>query len=283
MHSVICDGGLANRLNTLICALVLKSCTKTAWKISWPTNNWCGADFSSLFETDLPIDDNSLSYYKKHQSRYKLIFHENQIGFDDNRIIYINQVDTLEKLLIIVSRYPRILYYNNSIPSFITDEQFHNAWSKIGIKREILDLVGEFTANLKINSEIFGVHIRKTDFGNSVDDEKIYHDIANSDGRFFICTDSDEVQKRFANLKNCVFVPKSRFPEKYAVEGSWNDLIKDSEGRIYPFNVNRDSESVFWGLIDLLILSKTKIILTSGSSFLGFAARLSRVNSKCSK
>ena len=50
MHQVMCDGGLANRLNTLLVALALKIHTKSAWGIAWPVNNWCGAPFEDLFD-----------------------------------------------------------------------------------------------------------------------------------------------------------------------------------------------------------------------------------------
>ena len=43
-HYVLCDGGLCNRLNALMFALILKRRFGGAWSISWPVNNWCGVD-----------------------------------------------------------------------------------------------------------------------------------------------------------------------------------------------------------------------------------------------
>ena len=44
------------------------------------------------------------------------------------------------------------------------------------------------------------------------------------------------------------------------------------------FNVNRSKESVIEGFIDLLILSRTKIIVESHSTFLKFAKLYNKIN-----
>jgi hypothetical protein len=66
-------------------------------------------------------------------------------------------------------------------------------------------------------------------------------------------------------------------PKKLDEKGGWNSLIVDEDGRNYPFNVDRDRESVYWALVDLLILAKTRILETSGSSFQALAKRLGQI------
>ena len=59
MNHVLCDGGLCNRLNALIFALILQRKFGPLghdWQIAWPQNNWCGASFGSLFTSPLPQD-----------------------------------------------------------------------------------------------------------------------------------------------------------------------------------------------------------------------------------
>ena len=64
MNHVLCDGGLCNRLNALMFALILKRKFGGSWRISWPVNNWCGAPFESLFTSELPHDDRSIDSFK---------------------------------------------------------------------------------------------------------------------------------------------------------------------------------------------------------------------------
>jgi hypothetical protein len=74
----------------------------------------------------------------------------------------------------------------------------------------------------------------------------------------------------FSSSKRIIFYITKFF---YAVSG-----YSDPEVCItYPFNVDRDRESVFWGLVDLLLLARTRIVVTSHSSFLALAQRLGRL------
>jgi len=277
MHQVLCDGGLANRLNALVVALAIKQNTQSAWGIAWPVNNWCGAPFEDLFEPLLSITRNGLSYFKAQQDRYWLLFHENQIQFDESRITYNKQIPDFESLVSLVRKKPRVVYFHHLIPNYITDRVLLDALRLLSPAARVVKAVESIVNDHGIDATTYGVHIRKTDFGDSVDDSSLHENISNSSGRFFICSDSNDVLGRFAQLKNCIALPKPSMPRKLRADAGWNASIQDADGRIYPFNVDRDRESVFWGLVDLLILSKTNMLVTSGSSFLGLAQRLKRV------
>jgi hypothetical protein len=277
MHQVLCDGGLANRLNTLLVALALKVHTGSAWGIAWPVNNWCGAAFEDLFEPVLPVSRNGLSYFKAQQDRYWQVFHENQIQFDESRITYNKTLPDFQTLCNLVRAHQRIVYFHHLIPGFATDEMLTGTLEYLKPVPRVTDAVNQIVDNFGIDSNTIGVHIRKTDFGDSVDDFSIYERVSAASGRFFICSDSNEVLTRFAQLGNCIALPKPSMPKKLRQDGDWNATIQDADGRVYPFNVDRDRESVFWGLVDLLILSKTQVLVTSGSSFLGLAQRLGRL------
>jgi hypothetical protein len=277
MHQVLCDGGLANRLNTLLVALAVKIHTKSAWGISWPVNNWCGAAFEDLFEPVLHVSRNGLSYFKAQQDRYWQVFHENQIQFDESRITYNKTLADFDSLCELIRVHQRVVYFHHLIPSFVTDEMLGGTFEYLKPVQRVNDAVDQIVDSYGIDSNTIGVHIRKTDFGDSVDDLSLYERILGSSGRFFICSDSNEVLARFAPLENCIALPKPSMPKKLRLDGDWNAVIQDSDGRVYPFNVDRDRESVFWGLVDLLVLSKTQILMTSGSSFLGLAQRLGRI------
>jgi hypothetical protein len=84
------------------------------------------------------------------------------------------------------------------------------------------------------------------------------------------------VNRRFAELPNCAVYRKTAFPEKLEDTASWQHWITDTEGRRFPYNIKRGAVSVVEGLVDLLILSRTEILVTSGSTFLATARLFGR-------
>jgi hypothetical protein len=120
--------------------------------------------------------------------------------------------------------------------------------------------------------EFFGIQIRKTDFGsNGADDQNLYNVIeGRSDANFFVCSDDKDVERRFSALPNVHIYQKQAHVEKL-VSGDWNSQTADRSGRVYACNVNRGALSVLEAIVDLLILSKSKVVRTSGSTFLSAA------------
>jgi hypothetical protein len=267
-HVVFCDGGLSNRLNALIFALILKEKYAQEWDISWPINNWCGAKFSSLFTTNLNVNTNNLSYYKEMQNGFTLIFHENQANFK-NEIINFNSnlknYDDYEKLLKLDKP---VIYFNNLIPGFTTTEDIKTALGNIGINNEILAVAKDFCIQYKIDDSTLGLHIRKTDFGNNVDENALYELVKNSEHKFFVCSDAKEVNDLFGQLDNCIVFEKTHFPSKINQDHNFQHSIVDDQGRAFNSNIFRSDKSIKEALVDLLILSKTTHINTSHSTFL---------------
>ena len=277
MHQVLGDGGLANRLNTLLTALAIKADTRSAWSLAWPVNNWCGAPFEDLFEPMIPVNQQSLLDFKRQQDRYWHLFHENQIGFAEDRIAYNRSFASWDALCAEVKRHRRVLYFHHAMPPFLDDARLAAVLPSLRPSARVAEAVRSMAATHRIDADTIGVHIRKTDFGPTIDEGALFQQIARAAGRFFICSDSNEVLERFAQLPHCVALAKPAMPQKLSAAGDWNSLITDAEGRTYPFNVDRDRESVFWGLVDLLLLARTRIVVTSHSSFLALAQRLGRL------
>jgi hypothetical protein len=121
-------------------------------------------------------------------------------------------------------------------------------------------------------TEFFGIQIRKTDFGsNGADDQNLYDLIVGrADAQFFVCSDDKDVERRFSALPNVHIYDKQAHVEKW-VQGDWNSHTADHSGRVYACNVNRGALSVQEAIVDLLILSKSGIVRTSGSTFLSAA------------
>lgn len=267
-HIVFCDGGLSNRLNTLLFALLLKEKYGHNWEISWPINNWCGADFNSLFSINLNINKLTLSDYKEKQNNFTLLLHENQIEFDESLIYYHKDIESYEKYLYFLNGDKPIFYFHNLIPACADLGDIKMGMQSLRINPEIKSLAINFCNQNNINDSVFGLHIRKTDFGNLVDDEALYDLVFNSPHRFFVCSDDENVNDRFSKLKNCSVFNKKCFPEKSVLNSSWNSATVDDQGRTFNFNIKRSEESIVEALVDLMILSKTTHVDTSSSTFL---------------
>jgi len=267
-HIVFCDGGLSNRLNTLLFALLLKEKYGHNWEISWPINNWCGADFNSLFSINLNINKLTLNDYKEKQNNFTLLLHENQIEFDESLIYYHKDIESYEKYLYFLNGDKPIFYFHNLIPACADLGDIKMGMQSLRINPEIESLAINFCNKNNINDSVFGLHIRKTDFGNLVDDEALYDLVLNSPHRFFVCSDDENVNDRFSKLKNCSVFNKKCFPEKSVLNSSWNSATVDDQGRTFNFNIKRSEESIVEALVDLMILSKTTHVDTSSSTFL---------------
>jgi hypothetical protein len=280
MNHVLCDGGLCNRLNALIFALVLRRRFGHDWQVSWPRNNWCDSPLDRLFTCQLPFDDRPVAHYQAASSRMLGALHENQVGFAPGRFVF-------HKSLSGYGDYARLIeearaqsldfvYYNNLLPAFVTDDDVCRALELLQIEPGVAARTQEFVLRHGIDANTIGVHIRKTDFGDAVDDRALFEQVRTSPSRFFVCSDDAEVNQRFAQLPNCAVYEKTALPGKLDAQGAWQHWITDTDGRRYPFNVNRSEAAVVDALVDLLILSKTKPLPTSGSTFLATAKLFGR-------
>ena len=271
MNHVLCDGGLCNRLNALLFALMLRRRFGGEWSISWPVNNWCGAPFDSLFGCDLPRDGHGIEHYKAQQHRHRLLMHENQIGFAPERLVLNRTLGGWDDYRRELERGESVVYFHNLLPPFVTLADVRLALSDLRLNPEVAARAGRFVAEHRIDAGVIGLHIRKTDFGDAVDDAALHRQVAAGGARYFVCSDDAEVNRRFAALPNCAVFEKTAFPEKLDTAGGWQHWTTDAEGRRFPFNIDRGETAVVEGLVDLLILSRTEIVATSGSTFLATA------------
>jgi hypothetical protein len=274
---VYCDGGLCNRLNALIYALVLRDRFGHDWSLSWPQNNWCGAAFGSMFSIDMPVLGHSLQNYRHLQDDYLFLMHENQTGFRADRIVYNHTLPTLEAFGAHLNAGRPVFYFHNLFPHLMDVALLKKALGHLRVNEAIWDRAWAFCRKHGVDRSVRGLHIRKTDFGNAVNDAQLFDAVAVNPGRFFVCSDDREVNQRFGALTNCCVLEKTHFPRKVLAAGDWNASTTDSEGRRFPYNIERPEDSVVEALVDLLILSATTPLSVSGSTFLGMATIFSAV------
>jgi hypothetical protein len=270
---IFSDGGLGNRLNSLIGGLIAAEKLGCTPVICWPVNNWCGCSFADLFVSNLEIIDKGI----------------NDIFLEDDRLYLTHDIQTgkvlknvfdhsLESINLINSLFQDIVYYHNKIPDYFLEDDVIRQLKTFKIVSNILLPAKSFCDQHGIEKTTKVVHLRKTDHGRQIDSDQMFENILNDKkSGYFICSDDKDTEDKFNELKNVLVYPKTSYVEKL-VDGEWTTKIKDSEGRIFPYNVDRSKQSVIEAFVDLLVLSRTNIIIRNKSSFLGWAKIYALVN-----
>jgi len=283
-------GGISNRLKCLVSLWRISNLTNRKLLIYWPRNSVCGANFKDLFENNFQeISKEKLYGLKKKE--YK--FHDpNDINIQDVPKKYLIS-DTWRWAFLKGEKITRYLpkdkvknypIYKSATTPFQDYEGIDFAFQDIDskVENDILKYLKKIKPLKKIRKKISeferknsiknctGIHIRRGDYlaGKDrlgfVSEESLFInrikeliDI-NPKERFFLCTDSKETQEKFKKI----------FEDKIITFTKTNF---DRLGVIFTQE----------GLIDLLLLSKTKRILgTYGSTFTEMAWWLGDCKSK---
>lgn len=255
-----CDGGLGNRLGSLVGAMHLCERIGSELVILWPKTRWCDAEFIDFFEPS--------QKYITCESDVKKIVQRNAISICDTHIkhdlpnlrhIY-PENDSFESF----GKYEKILHSNNTPYHFMDEDRISSLLSKLKINKNILERVSKFVLENKIDDSVLGLHIRKTD--HQLLPDSFYYNFIESqqDKKIFVCSDDEKIENDLSSkYENIITRKKQSYVQKYQV-GDWR--IGDE------FNVYRSKNSVIDGFVDMLILSKTSIVKVSdASTFLKFA------------
>lgn len=271
--TIFCDGGLGNRVGTLIGGLIIAQRFNLQVHVCWPINNWCACAFEDLFVIDKFIVDRSTVNDIFVAGTGKIfVIHENQTGHDLG-MVFGHGVSTLEA---IADRTESIVYYHTKIDPQFDDNSVLAAVRELTIQPALLDQVCGFVNEHCIDRSVIGLHLRKTD-NQRLDEEKFFKQVCNSVARYFICSDDPVTEQRFTAQPNVVRFVKTEYAGKL-VDGGWLDQTTDTDGRVYNYNVNRPRQSVIEAFVDLLILSRTTIQFTVKSSFSRLAVVYSKVD-----
>ena len=267
---ILCDGGLANRLNSLIVGLYFRrylDCNRCI--VVWPVSDWCKIEASQVLDLEVlgdviddvveSVDTTSLvpithmpGYF--HHSKALCLY--NPIAFFCGRIFSKISKFHFNGFLVASDLLPFWMLRNQKLIE-IEEKVFKSLSNKIDI------------SNIQIALEV-GVHVRQTDFPNK---KKIF-------------------DKAFKNIS--ILVEKYKYIHVFtdsdealeALARKWPGIIyKKSSKPIYEEQkIIRNSDSVLAAVVDLVELSNCKVIIrTSNSSFLDLAIRFSRLNNNNSR
>lgn len=254
-NHIICDGGIGNRMNSLIAGLILSNKINRVPIVYWPLNNWCDCPFEDLFECNINLSSEDINYvFANNLDSYFMIINNptvhkdiKYLDFSENSINFLN------------NNKKDVVYMNNKLPDIFVKADCYRVLQSLPVKKEIVDHVKEFVTNKKISTNVHAVHIRLTDNTKQVDVNFLFDQIQqNPNIRYFVCSDDKSTELKFNKLPNVEIHEKNNYVEKL-VEGSWNETIKDKEGRSFNFNVNRSRNSIIEALQDVLILSKCNL------------------------
>lgn len=261
---IYCDGGFGNRFGTLLGGIYLSDYYELNPIIIWPSTKWCRLKFDETFKTDrYSVLEEPLDYFKDKVDMF--IMHENFIGTQNycSTLEFSNVID-FERVF--SKEFTNYLYNNNVITKWIDDDWINKNINNFKFSDYVINKSFEFININKIDQNVIGVHLRATDFHTSKPNfDKEYKLIESTpQKRYFVLSDDFHVEERFSKLDNVLIRPKTKYVEKIKDSITWND------------NIERSKESVIESLIDLTILSKTDIMVTSPSSFLRTSILLQR-------
>lgn len=277
---IITAGGIGNRFGGLINGLILSKLLNKKPKIIWEPCNHCGAKFYDLFDCDIEdveyLDFNRVQFFENNKT-FNIMCHDlvmpgvqylNPYNFDNlNNLIF-----NIPKDQNIFVNLPIILdYFKSLIPEALKELKF---------KQKFQDKANSIIKE-NVNGIFYGIHRRKTDFYDIVDDLQYLSLIKeNPDKKYFICSDDERTEKLYLENPNVFSQVKTKYTEKKNLKLGWNQTI-DLNGNVITdyniYNVLIDKETSESSLVDLLILSKSIIITTNqNSSFLQTAINLSK-------
>jgi hypothetical protein len=241
---IYCDGGLSNRLGSLIGGMELAKKNKSSYSIYWPKTDWCQAGLSDLF---ISLDSISESFQDAaliYGAESLLVISHYGGLIAGARHISIQESETFD-----VSPYRIIVYNNSLIPDFVSNSVAVSLLQEILIQPYIVDKVLDFITQNQISKDVIGVHLRETDMSIKMDINAIQNYItSNKDKKFFVCSDSLETENRFKELSNVCIYNKSAYAAK-----------RDDTNSSWADNIVRGKQSVIEGFIDMLILSRTTL------------------------
>ena len=270
---IFCDGGLSNRINSLINGLVLCKLVDFSPLVVWPTNNRCDATYEQIFASDIGSINFPLLSFVAHSAQFQLWLHENDIGFLGDLVV-LRSLEPLHAQYLMRSAGGKPIIFSESlilpwIPFDLVSavvRQLRFNGSLLSKARQIIDASG-----VCVDSEYFGVHLRGTDFPTQPPVDKMLAKVrSNFDKKFFVCSDERSIEQIFLPEPNVFIHDKLEYVTKIQ-NGPWRAEIMDSDGLPYTSNIYRSKCSVEDAVVDLLLLANSTLVSTSNSTFLGLS------------
>lgn len=278
---LFCNGGFGNRFYSLLTGFYISYRVGRDPTVIWPVNNWCGASFCDVFDSDLAFET-ELDYQQLINSKStRNVLHNN---FFDSGIDWVPlNSSPLDHILNYVANSDRdVVIGTDSLAWFVEPDVLKfGLLPMVPFKQSLRDRAAEIIAQ-QGSRPYHALHLRKTDAYQYANEQRLYNIVdSNPDKLFFVCSDDHDTELEFSKRSNVFVHQKDSYVEKL-VDGNWRTEIVDNDGNRFPFNVNRPKLSVEQAIVDLLLLSQGDLSYNESnlSSFLTVAKLLQQYEIK---
>jgi hypothetical protein len=277
---IFCDGGFGNRYNSLVSGLALARALDMNPIIYWPCNNWCQADFKSIFSNNYTIFLDSLTSLKGKVKDFIPLLHDDSassildVPFN-SAYQYASIEDFKQRDL---ENTDGIFYYPALIPQWIPVDRIELASLELKFNDSLVAIATKFIQE-NFGQPFYGIHLRRTDLEIGLSDAEVsLVTKSNLSQLFYVCSD-DPMSERIAALNENVRIRrKSSYVSKKNESGTWTSLTLDDDHRPYYSNIERSADSVIDAVVDILILAHATLIGYSGSTFQSVARLIGVAN-----
>jgi len=266
---IFCDGGIGNRINSLISGLAIARIFNLKYCVYWPENNWCQAEFTDIFKNEIYFKNASLTELKGTLVNSIPMLHDEiaskSLGINFNSAYQYTSLKDFSDKVICEKR--EIFYYPAVIPDWIPFANVIEELKRLSFTDHIVNSVRNYIQS-SIQRPFYGLHLRRTDLNVGLNDHEVLNLVLrNPQVTFFVCSD-DPIAESLACVHPNVYArPKMSSVAKKIDHKSWLDETSDDDGRLYFGNIFRNKQAVIEGVIDLLILAHSQIVGYSGSTF----------------
>lgn len=259
------SGGLGNRILPLASCHDMAKKTERSLAINWEPSKWCNIKFDRLFSNNIEnidfnkIDLDSTVLYADHTS----VVNECTIHTDRKELLEIaNKIGCkpIDSISNVVNEKAEniIVYWCDIMNPFNQVEDF---FSNLSLASPLKEEVAEFSEKNSLDKTVYGIHLRGTDFRTSLEQYDSYIQRAMDqfkDSRFFICSDENSWENEL----------KKKYADRVIIRGQKTYAYKKHPESSWVNNVHTTEQSVIDGMIDMVLLSKTNILIHHvGSSF----------------
>jgi len=273
-----CDGGLGNRLNSLVGAGYFARRLQMELEIAWPINRWCAAPFEDLFDAPFPVDRRTMPELNNEHPAHLLLAHERQrfdmpMMFNPGTVVWPGKL--VERLREELANASGLIYFNSLVPGYVPHRDIEAIARDVRVKGEHKDRADEYLSRAGLlGRRYWGLHLRGTDAGFPERYYNYWYRVSHLlPGPIVLCTDDKAVEDRFLRNRSVVRRPTAALPQKAQEGKGWNEPQRDEYGREFNYNIFRGADAVRESMIDFEILSRSRILPTSGSTFLENARR----------
>lgn len=234
------DTGLGNRLQQIFSASYIAQRVGMQYMAQWHLNNNCTATWADLFHEPLNIVSDC---------QYRQSIYGKTLELDNGSRITNQEKKLMQEYDTVVFKIPDLVMLKDDNKALVWSEM-RRKFHKFKLNPRIMDSIVGFGMTCPIEKSI-GVHVRRGDAPNfrKTPKESYFTELDQTDDPIFLSSDCPEVKADF----------KKRYGDRLNTRAIFNfswtspELVKD-------------------GLIDLILLSKTKRIICGESSFNRFAS-----------